>query len=183
MHCRNNNCGYQFCWSCMQDWSVHGYNQGCNRYEPKNEEIEHSRTALQRYMHYYDRFMNHKKSLKAEDKVIVFLLHCTSIYIPSCFSSSSRSTPRLLKCKLKHVIHGLKHNFWWKRLKHFKTVVEFWCTHIPLHFTFHPATPNPFLRIINQIWNMLQKNYRVYSNRRWISKRMIFWHWNKRLVY
>lgn len=73
MTCRNKACGYQFCWVCMGDWKSHNGNYSCNRYtdEVKNKEkqADESRSALKRYLHYYDRFRNHENSLKFEHKL------------------------------------------------------------------------------------------------------------------
>uniref|UniRef100_A0AC34FC49 RBR-type E3 ubiquitin transferase n=1 Tax=Panagrolaimus sp. ES5 TaxID=591445 RepID=A0AC34FC49_9BILA len=72
MVCKNNSCNFQFCWSCLKDWNVHGYEgaNSCNRYEPNEKEKTESRLVLQRYLHYYDRFINHKNSLKAEATLV-----------------------------------------------------------------------------------------------------------------
>lgn len=53
-------CGYEFCWLCMGKWAGHS---ACNKYndnEKKKNEIKHD---LDRYIHFFDRYMNHKKSL------------------------------------------------------------------------------------------------------------------------
>ncbi|CAG8906430.1 unnamed protein product [Penicillium egyptiacum] len=70
MTCRK--CKYEFCWMCMGLWSEHGtswYN--CNRYEEKsgadarNAQAK-SRSSLERYLHYYNRYANHEQSAKLD---------------------------------------------------------------------------------------------------------------------
>jgi len=75
MICKNQACKADFCWVCLGPWEPHGsswYN--CNRYdedEAKNarEGQEKSRSALQRYLFYCNRYMNHLQSLKFENKL------------------------------------------------------------------------------------------------------------------
>ena len=75
MTCR---CGYQFCWLCLGDWMKHsdstGGNYRCNTFTAlhdkgalKKEERARNLAAysLQRYEHYFNRFVTHKASLKA----------------------------------------------------------------------------------------------------------------------
>ncbi|CAJ0846743.1 13545_t:CDS:2 [Entrophospora sp. SA101] len=70
MTCRK--CKYEFCWVCMGPWSEHGtswYN--CNRYDEKNsvdarDSQAKSRSSLERYLHYYNRFANHEQSAKLD---------------------------------------------------------------------------------------------------------------------
>ncbi|KAK5995621.1 E3 ubiquitin-protein ligase dbl4 [Cladobotryum mycophilum] len=70
MTCRK--CKYEFCWMCMGLWSEHGtswYN--CNRYEEKSgaearDAQTKSRTSLERYLHYYNRYANHEQSAKLD---------------------------------------------------------------------------------------------------------------------
>jgi len=75
MICKNQSCKADFCWVCLGPWEPHGsswYN--CNRYdedEAKNnrDQQESSRSALQRYLFYCNRYMNHLQSLKFESKL------------------------------------------------------------------------------------------------------------------
>uniref|UniRef100_A0A915EUT6 RBR-type E3 ubiquitin transferase n=1 Tax=Ditylenchus dipsaci TaxID=166011 RepID=A0A915EUT6_9BILA len=68
--CGKSSCHYQFCWSCLKDWNVHGYNASCNKFdEEEAQKATGSRVSLQRYLHYYNRFTNHKASLKLEAKL------------------------------------------------------------------------------------------------------------------
>eukprot|EP00736_Rhodelphis_marinus_P008033 Rmarinus@m.19485 len=63
MTCRK--CSYGFCWMCLEEWSNHNDYYSCNRYTAKAEESESdARASLQRYMFYYDRYMNHEHSLQ-----------------------------------------------------------------------------------------------------------------------
>lgn len=75
MVCKNQNCKADFCWVCLGPWEPHGsswYN--CNRYEEDEAKAardaqEKSRSALQRYLFYCNRYMNHMQSLKFENKL------------------------------------------------------------------------------------------------------------------
>ncbi|GMS82061.1 hypothetical protein PENTCL1PPCAC_4236, partial [Pristionchus entomophagus] len=67
IHCTQSTCGYQFCWMCLQDWNVHGYEKACNVFdESQVRQYQDSRACLERYLHYYTRFINHKQSRKLE---------------------------------------------------------------------------------------------------------------------
>lgn len=76
MICKNQACRSEFCWVCLGAWEPHGsswYN--CNRYNEDDakkarDAQEKSRSALQRYLHYCNRYMNHYQSLKLEQKLI-----------------------------------------------------------------------------------------------------------------
>lgn len=73
MTCRK--CKYEFCWMCMGLWSEHGtswYN--CNRFEEKSgftarDAQAKSRTSLERYLHYYNRYANHEQSAKLDKDI------------------------------------------------------------------------------------------------------------------
>ena len=69
MTCRN--CKFDFCWICEKDWQKHGERgYECNRYNEAAEGRQsESRSALQRYLFYYDRYMNHLNSLNLQDKL------------------------------------------------------------------------------------------------------------------
>ena len=68
-------CKADFCWVCLGPWEPHGsswYN--CNRYDEDEARVnrdaqEQSRSALQRYLFYCNRYMNHLQSLKFENKL------------------------------------------------------------------------------------------------------------------
>ncbi|KPM11073.1 hypothetical protein QR98_0096390 [Sarcoptes scabiei] len=75
MICKNQSCKADFCWVCLGPWEPHGsswYN--CNRYDEfeakaARDAQERSRSALQRYLFYCNRYMNHMQSLKFEHKL------------------------------------------------------------------------------------------------------------------
>ncbi|KAL3347811.1 hypothetical protein AABB24_021454 [Solanum stoloniferum] len=63
MTCRDP-CKYQFCWLCLNSWSVHGYNS-CNKYTPGNEDDqkkEMAKQSIEKYTHYYERWAANEKS-------------------------------------------------------------------------------------------------------------------------
>ena len=66
MHMTCSQCRHEFCWLCHGAWADHGERTGgfyaCNRYEAAKKkgdfdeealQRERARTALERYMHYY----------------------------------------------------------------------------------------------------------------------------------
>ncbi|XP_002158303.2 E3 ubiquitin-protein ligase arih1 isoform X1 [Hydra vulgaris] len=75
MVCRNTACKADFCWVCLGPWQSHGsswYN--CNRYDEKDAQAARdaqakSRAALERYLFYCNRYMNHLQSSKFEQKL------------------------------------------------------------------------------------------------------------------
>lgn len=64
-HMTCNRCKHEFCWVCSNDWKSHGASYDCNRYKG-NPEQDNAREALNRYTHYYHRWINHSNSLKFE---------------------------------------------------------------------------------------------------------------------
>ncbi|KAK3723058.1 hypothetical protein QZH41_008525 [Actinostola sp. cb2023] len=75
MVCRNNNCKADFCWVCLGPWEPHGSSwYSCNRYDEKEAQVardsqSRSRAALERYLFYCNRYMNHAQSAKFESKL------------------------------------------------------------------------------------------------------------------
>lgn len=71
MVCRH--CRFQFCWVCLKNWDVHGYNNTvCNSYEepPRTSTMNDAKANLERWMFYYDRFINHEVSTKLEEELV-----------------------------------------------------------------------------------------------------------------
>lgn len=70
-------CKHEFCWVCMGPWKEHGTNYyNCNRYDEKSgidaRDVQaKSRASLKRYLHYYNRFMNHQQSAKLERELFI----------------------------------------------------------------------------------------------------------------
>lgn len=72
MTCRKEagGCGHEFCWICYGEWKSHGgdfYN--CNKFDTKklkNDEklVKNVKLELNRYVFYFNRYMNHQKSLQ-----------------------------------------------------------------------------------------------------------------------
>ncbi|XP_016965002.1 E3 ubiquitin-protein ligase ariadne-1 [Drosophila biarmipes] len=75
MVCKNPSCRYDFCWVCLGSWEPHGSSwYSCNRFD--EEEAKQARLAQQkyrssmaRYLHYYNRYMNHMQSMRMENKL------------------------------------------------------------------------------------------------------------------
>eukprot|EP01100_Stratorugosa_tubuloviscum_P003112 TRINITY_DN173_c0_g1_i1.p1 TRINITY_DN173_c0_g1~~TRINITY_DN173_c0_g1_i1.p1 ORF type:complete len:652 (-),score=296.92 TRINITY_DN173_c0_g1_i1:121-2076(-) len=75
MTCRQ--CRFQWCWLCCEDWKTHSDHFTCNKYKGKLQNKpewteggskDDQRSALDRYLHYYNRYINHSNSIKFEDK-------------------------------------------------------------------------------------------------------------------
>ncbi|GMS90670.1 hypothetical protein PENTCL1PPCAC_12845, partial [Pristionchus entomophagus] len=70
MTCSQASCKYEFCWICMGDWKKHNNNYSCNVFDPSiDEQASASRASLERYLHYYTRFVTHHQSRKLEAKL------------------------------------------------------------------------------------------------------------------
>jgi ariadne-1 len=64
MHMTCQQCHHEFCWTCLAAWKTHN---GCNRLMidvEGNSKKEESKRELERYIHYYERYMNHDRALK-----------------------------------------------------------------------------------------------------------------------
>lgn len=77
MTCRKEagGCGFEFCWICLGEWKPHGssYYQ-CNKYDKdkevnKEEMVKNAKLELEKYVFYFDRFMNHQKSQELGTKL------------------------------------------------------------------------------------------------------------------
>ncbi|MFH4980877.1 hypothetical protein AB6A40_007586 [Gnathostoma spinigerum] len=72
-HMQCAKCKHHFCWMCFGDWKTHGSEYyECSRYKENPavaQEANHvkARRALEKYLHYYERYENHHKSLKLEE--------------------------------------------------------------------------------------------------------------------
>ncbi|KAF6197910.1 hypothetical protein GE061_007652 [Apolygus lucorum] len=75
-HMQCYNCKHDFCWMCLGDWKSHGSEYyECSRYKENpnivNESVHaQAREALKKYLHYYERWENHSKSLKLEAETL-----------------------------------------------------------------------------------------------------------------
>lgn len=69
-------CKHDFCWMCLGDWKTHGSEYyRCSRYEENPNvanESSHARAkeALKKYLHYFERWENHAKSLRLEEQTL-----------------------------------------------------------------------------------------------------------------
>mmetsp|Transcript_100890 Transcript_100890/g.290056 ORF Transcript_100890/g.290056 Transcript_100890/m.290056 type:complete len:540 (-) Transcript_100890:141-1760(-) len=70
-------CGHEFCWLCLGDWSTHGTSTGgyyqCNIYDKQAKEgkyieeerkMERAKHALDKYMFFFERFMDHDRGMR-----------------------------------------------------------------------------------------------------------------------
>jgi len=71
-HMQCYNCKHDFCWMCLGDWRNHGSEYyECSRYKENpnivNESVHaQAREALKKYLHYFERWENHSRSMKLE---------------------------------------------------------------------------------------------------------------------
>lgn len=69
-------CNHEFCWLCMGDWKTHATEYyECSKYkaDPKIAEKTagaKARAALEKYLFYYNRWENHRKSLELEQEML-----------------------------------------------------------------------------------------------------------------
>nr|CAD7438632.1 unnamed protein product [Timema bartmani] len=70
------SCKHDFCWMCLGDWKTHGSEYyECSRFKENPNIAQESvlvqaREALKKYLHYYERWENHCKSLKLEEQTL-----------------------------------------------------------------------------------------------------------------
>jgi len=68
MTCRNAGCKHEFCWLCFHSYAHQNYaKHECNGYNKEN--MKESRAMLEKYLFYYNRYVNHEQSLKFEHKL------------------------------------------------------------------------------------------------------------------
>eukprot|EP00898_Chlorokybus_atmophyticus_P002061 jgi/Chlat1/2856/Chrsp194S03011 len=108
MTCRK--CKHEFCWVCLETWQSHTDYYSCNRYDPdKNvskEKKEKSRAALDRYLFYYHRYINHENSKKLDSKTrqnaevkMAELQKSTATLTWGDVQFVGESTDELIKCR------------------------------------------------------------------------------------
>lgn len=75
MVCRSSSCKHEFCWVCLGPWEPHGSSwYQCSRFKEEDakkarDSQEKSRQALQRYLFYCNRYMNHLQNLRFDHKL------------------------------------------------------------------------------------------------------------------
>lgn len=73
-HMTCNKCRHEFCWVCMGKWSLHGSSYyDCNKKKDSSNDDAKRSTAersLNHYMHYYERYNNHRRSRALDKKTI-----------------------------------------------------------------------------------------------------------------
>ncbi|XP_023033858.1 E3 ubiquitin-protein ligase ariadne-1 [Drosophila willistoni] len=75
MVCKNPTCRYDFCWVCLGSWEPHGSSwYSCNRFDEEDAKQarlaqQQYRSSMARYLHYYNRYMNHQRSMRLEQKL------------------------------------------------------------------------------------------------------------------
>uniref|UniRef100_A0A0N5AJR5 RBR-type E3 ubiquitin transferase n=1 Tax=Syphacia muris TaxID=451379 RepID=A0A0N5AJR5_9BILA len=74
-HMQCAKCKHHFCWMCFGDWKTHRSEYyECSRYKENPavaQEANHikARRALEKYLHYFERYENHHKSLMLEEEL------------------------------------------------------------------------------------------------------------------
>ncbi|XP_026493734.1 potential E3 ubiquitin-protein ligase ariadne-2 [Vanessa tameamea] len=78
-HMQCGACRHDFCWVCLGDWKNHGSEYyECSRYKEdpnlaNDSQHAQAREALKKYLHYYERWENHARSLKLEEQTLASL--------------------------------------------------------------------------------------------------------------
>lgn len=67
IHCKQ--CDFHFCWVCLGTFEHTTYQHSCNKFAADDSNVTSSRSALERYMHHFERFSNHLKSRELESKL------------------------------------------------------------------------------------------------------------------
>ena len=68
--CRH--CNFQFCWLCMRNWDVHGYNNDvCNVWKEPEPDVTktEAKQNLDKWLFYFDRFNNHEISARLDEEL------------------------------------------------------------------------------------------------------------------
>lgn len=69
--CRN--CRYEFCWLCLKNWSVHGYqgDENCTAWKEleRGSDASEAEQKLKKYHFYFDRFNNHEVSARLDQQL------------------------------------------------------------------------------------------------------------------
>lgn len=66
-----SQCTYDFCWVCGGPWKEHGAQYyECSKFKETGEtsNLNAARSALSKYLHYFQRWDNHCRSLRLEKK-------------------------------------------------------------------------------------------------------------------
>merc|ERR1712142_1150576 len=102
-HMQCYNCKHDFCWMCLGDWRTHGSEYyECSRYKENpniaNESAHaQAREALKKYLHYFERWENHSRSMGSLRGGLPFLAETCSGNGPSAGCTSAlRSRSRAL---------------------------------------------------------------------------------------
>jgi ariadne-1 len=79
-HMTCSQCKYEFCWTCMGNWTDHGANTGgyykCNKFDPAastdpDDATGRAKRELDRYLHYFKRYQaHHSAQLFAEKQLL-----------------------------------------------------------------------------------------------------------------
>lgn len=73
-------CGHEFCWLCLGVWKGH---QACNKFNDDTKTKDTIKHDLERYIHHFDRYMNHKKSLgyaiKMKAQMVINVEHLNEV--------------------------------------------------------------------------------------------------------
>lgn len=88
-------CAYEFCWICLGTWEEHKGFYNCNRYVaplPQEEkEMKKKRRYLDRYMHFYSRFMEHQSSMAWDLKTLKSIKKTTEEYMHEKATDSTKT--------------------------------------------------------------------------------------------
>jgi len=108
-------CKFEFCWICCQNWAEHGANTGgyykCNKFDTEDSGDDQSDAArakreLDRYLHYYKRYHAHseaqnfaKKQLRDTETRMIVLQETTSNSTWTDVEFLKTATEQLVECR------------------------------------------------------------------------------------
>ena len=61
-------CQHDFCWTCLGEWESHDSYYNCSKYKETDKHSTIARSALEKYIFYFERWNNHTQSALLEDE-------------------------------------------------------------------------------------------------------------------
>ena len=104
-HMRCSQCSFHFCWLCMRDWNIHGYNGSCNKYDVENaDKARQEAFDLQRFIHFCDRYDAHDKGQQFAEKEFRLLEQKLNSETEELQEVDSASRPYILKSVFNQIV-------------------------------------------------------------------------------
>ena len=65
-HMQCFKCEHDFCWTCLGNWEAHDSYYTCSKYKQNDQTSTVARSALEKYIFYFERWNNHSRSAELE---------------------------------------------------------------------------------------------------------------------